>query len=126
MSEAATRFEERRQREHGAQRLRARVPSLATLRLDIAEGHGTINTGPKHSRIVMVDTGPALFEIACLDPSCRDGGYDLTFAVMRGLAEGKDHFTMDCRCNGSVGPAECGRNVHVDVTATYNNNNTAS
>jgi len=119
MSEAALRFEERRQRERDAQRLRARVPSLATLRLDIAEGHGAINAGPKHTRIIMVETGPALFELACTDPSCRGGGYDLTFAVMRGLLEGKAHFEMDGRCEGSVGSADCGRNVHVNVTATY-------
>ena len=118
-SEAAVRFEERRQRERGAQRLKARVPSLATLRLDIAEGNGAIAAGPVHSRIIMVETGPALFELACADPSCRDGGYDVTPTVMRGLLEGKTHFEMDSRCNGSVGSAECGRSVHVGVTATY-------
>jgi len=118
-SEAATRFDERRQREREAQRLRDRVPSLATLRLDIAEGHGAIDAGPKHARIVMVETGAALFELACADPSCRGGGYDITVAVMRGLLDGKAHFEMDRRCEGSVGPAACGRNVHVDVSATY-------
>jgi len=121
-TEAATRFEERRQRERDAQRLRARVPSLATLRLDIAEGHGAIDAGPKHARIVMVETGAALFELSCADPSCRGGGYDLTHSVMRGLLEGKGHFEVDQRCAGSVGSmqsADCGRNVHVDVTATY-------
>ncbi len=118
-SEAATRFADRRQREHEAQRLRARVPSLATLRLDIAEGHGAISAAPKHARIIMVETGPALFELACADPSCRGGGYDLTLSVMRGLLEGKAHFEMDRRCEGTVGSADCGRNVHVDVTATY-------
>ena len=118
-TEATARFEERRQREHDAQRLRARVPSLATLRLDIAEGHGAIDAGPKHARIVMVETGPALFELACADPSCRGGGYDLTLAVLRGLLEGRPHFEVDRRCEGSVGSAECGRNVHVDVNATY-------
>jgi hypothetical protein len=120
MSEAATRFEERRQREHDAQRLRARVPSLATLRLDVVEGHGAISASPKHARIIMVETGPALFELACADPSCRDGGYDLTLAVIRGLLEGKPHFEVDGRCCGNVGSVDCGRNVHVDVTATYN------
>ena len=119
MSEAATRFEERRQREHDAQRLRGRVPSLATLRLDIAEGNGAISASPKHARIIMVDTGPALFELACADPSCKGGGYDLTLAVMRGLLDGKAHFEVDGRCCGSVGSVDCGRNVHVDITATY-------
>lgn len=119
MSEAATRFEERRQRERGAQRLRDRVPSLATLRLEVAEDHGAIGAGPKHARIVSVETGPALFEIACTDPSCRGGGYDLTIAVMRGLLEGKARFAAEGHCSGSIGSAECGRNVHVDVSATY-------
>ncbi len=126
MSEAATRFDERRQRERDAQRLRARVPLLATLRLDVAEGHGAISAGPKHARIVMVETAPALFELACADASCRDGGHDLTVAVMRGLVEGKTHFEVDSQCHGNVGSAECGRNVHVDVSATYNARSTAN
>ncbi len=119
MSQAAAHFEERRQREHGAPRLRDRVPSLATLRFDIVEDRGSLNANPKHTRFIMVETGPALFELACTDPSCRDGGHDLTSAVILGLLEGKSRFEVDRQCRGSVGSVECGRHVHIDVTATY-------
>ncbi len=113
------RFEERKQRERAAQRLTARIPTLATLRLDIAEGRGAISGGPKYARIITVETSPALFDLGCSDPSCRDGGHDLTSHVIRGLLEGKTHFEVDQRCEGNVGGADCGRTMHVDVSATY-------
>lgn len=118
-TEAAARFAERRQREVDAPRLHDRVPELATLRLDITETKGTTNADPKHARIIVVERSPALFAFGCADPSCRDGGHDLTYEVMRGLVEGKTHFEMDQRCDGALGTASCGRNMHVDVTATY-------
>ena len=118
-SEASARFEERRQREREAQRLRDRIPTLATLRLDIAEGRGETYADPKHARIVVVETSPALFAFPCADRSCRDGGHDLTTTILTGLLQGKTHFEVDQLCDGSVGTAECGRNMHVEVTATY-------
>ncbi len=118
-SEASARFEERRRREHEAQRLHDRVPTLATLRLDIAENRGATYADPKHARIVVVETSPALFAFPCSDHSCRDGGHDLTTNILTGLLEGKTHFEMDQPCEGTVGSAECGRNIHVEVTATY-------
>jgi hypothetical protein len=118
-SEAALRFSERRQREEEAPRLRERVPSLATLRLDIAEGRGATNSDPKHSRIILVDTAPALFSLTCADHACKDGGHDLTSSVLRGLLSGATRFDVDDLCYGSIGTAECGRNMHVQVTATY-------
>lgn len=118
-SEAALRFEERRQREHEAGRLHDRVPKLATLRLDVAESHGLTNANQKYARIITVQTCPALFALTCSDPSCRDGGHDLTGHIMRGLIEGKRQFVVDQRCYGSVGSVDCGRNMHVEVTATY-------
>ncbi|MGH7296618.1 MAG: hypothetical protein ACRELB_16890 [Polyangiaceae bacterium] len=118
-SEAGQRFEERRLREEEAPRLRERVPSLATLRLDIAEGRGVTNADPKHTRIIVVDRAPALFSLLCADHACRDGGHDLTSDVMRGLLAGATRFELDDPCRGSVGVAECGRTMHVQVTATY-------
>ncbi len=118
-TEAAARYEDRRQREHQAQRLRDRVPALTSLRLDIAEGRGAISGGPKYARIITVETSPALFLLGCADASCRDGGHNLTTDVLRGLLEGKTHFEIDQVCNGSVGTADCGRTTHVEVTATY-------
>jgi hypothetical protein len=118
-SEAALRFQERRQREHDAPRLKDVVPNLATLRFDVTEGRGATNSDPKHTRIIMVDTSPALFVMGCADRSCKEGGYDLTDAILRGLHSGSTQFEVDDTCNGSVGSAGCGRSMHVVVTATY-------
>lgn len=118
-NEAALRFAERRQREDDAPRLRDRVPSLATLRLEVTDGRGVTDVGPKHVRIIVVDTAPALFSLTCGDDACRDGGHDLTSSVLRGLVAGATRFDLEDRCYGSRGSAECGRTVRVRVTATY-------
>lgn len=113
------RFQERRERERTAQRLSTRVPNLATLRLDINDSHGVIGVGPKYARIFTVATTPALFTIACADPSCRDGGHDVTSYVLRGLLDGKTQFAFDEHCQGNVGTANCERKLHIEVSATY-------
>jgi len=118
-SEAALRFAERLQREQEAPRLRERVPSLATLRLEITDGRGATSADPKHVRIIVVDTAPALFSLTCGDHGCRDGGHDVTSDVLRGLLAGATHFEVDDACFGTVGSAECGRTMRVEVSATY-------
>jgi hypothetical protein len=118
-SEAALRFEERRQREHEAPRLRDLVPRLATLRLEISESRGSTSAEPKHVRIIVVDTAPALFMLTCGDHACRGGGHDVTSAVMRGLLSGATRFEVEDLCYGNLGHAECGRMMHVQVIATY-------
>jgi hypothetical protein len=118
-SEAALRFAERRQREQEAPRLRERVPSLETLRLEITDGRGATNADPKHVRIIVVDTAPALFSLTCGDHGCREGGHDLTSDVLRGLLAGAAHFEVTDACFGAVGAAECGRTMRVEVSATY-------
>jgi hypothetical protein len=119
-SEAAQRFAERRRREDEAPRLRERVPSLASLRLEIEEKRGSNSAGdPKHVRVVVVESAPALFFIPCGDHACRDGGHDVTSAVLRGLQSGLERFELEDPCAGSVGTAECGRVVHILVTATH-------
>ena len=118
-SEAALRFAERRQREQEAPRLRQRVPSLATLRLEITDGRGATSADPKHVRIIVVDTAPALFALTCGDHGCRDGGHDVTSDVLRGLLAGATHFEVTDACFGAIGAAECGRTMRVEVSATY-------
>jgi hypothetical protein len=118
-TEAALRFAERRQREEEAPRLHERVPALKSLRLDIAESRGETNADPKHSRIIMVDTAPALFWLTCADHSCKEGGHDITNLMLPNLLSGTTKFSIEDACYGSVGHAECGRRMLVDVTATY-------
>jgi hypothetical protein len=118
-AEAALRFAERRQREDDAPRLRERVPTLATLRLEVTDGRGGAAEGPRHARIVVVETAPALFSLTCGDHACRGGGHDLTSSVMRGLLAGVTRFDVEDTCAGSLGGAGCDRTVRVQVTATY-------
>jgi hypothetical protein len=119
-SEAAQRYAERRRREDAAPRLRERVPQLATLRLEVEERRGTASAGdPKHVRLVVVDSAPALFALPCGDHACRDGGHEVTDEVLRALSAGATRFELEDTCHGSIGTAQCGAVMHVTVTATY-------
>src|SRR5438105_23676 len=91
----------------------------AAARLEPNDNQGVMAAGPKYGRIFPVEAGPALFVFACANPSCRDGGHDLTSSVLRGLSEGKTEFSLDQHCEGNVRTANCERSLHVDVTATY-------
>jgi hypothetical protein len=118
-TEAALRYAERLQREQEAPRLRDRVPALASLRLEITDGRNLTSADPKHTRIIMVETAPALFSLTCGDHACRDGGHDVTHAVLDGLRARATRFEVQDACYGSVGMAQCGRTMLVEITATY-------
>jgi hypothetical protein len=119
-SEAAQRFAERRRREDAAPRIREVVPNLATLRLEIDERRGASNAGdPKHVRLVVVDSAPALFNLPCGDHACKDGGHDMTDNVLRALQAGATRFELEDTCHGNVGKAFCGAVMHILITATY-------
>lgn len=119
-SEAAQRFAERRRREDEAPRLRDAVPALATLRLEVDERRGVMNAGdPKHVRLVVVDSAPALFSLPCGDHSCRDGGHEMTDAVLRALHTGAARIELEDACHGTIGTAPCGLVMHIVATATY-------
>ena len=118
--EAAQRFAERRRREDAAPRLRDAVPSLATLRLEIDERKGTTSAGdPKHVRLVVVDSAPALFSLPCGDRACREGGHEMTDAVLRALQAGAGRIELEDTCQGNVGTVSCGAVMHIVLTATY-------
>jgi hypothetical protein len=119
-SEAAQRFAERRRREDAAPRLREAVPALATLRLEVDERRGVANSGdPKHVRLVVVDSAPALFSLPCGDHSCRDGGHEMTEAIVRALQARAARIELEDPCHGTIGTAPCGAVMHILVTATY-------
>lgn len=118
--EGAGRFAERRQRERDAPRLKAEVPRLASLRLEVEERRGSTSLPEsKHVRLVVVDHAPALFVLLCADSACRDGEHDLTSRVMRYLQSGATEFVVEDDCNGTIGSANCGRVVRVLGKATY-------
>jgi hypothetical protein len=118
--EAAARFAERRKREDEAPRLSAELPRLKTLRLAIEERRGSIETPEtKHTRLVVVAHAPALFLVPCGDPSCLDGGHDVTDTLMRQLRAGAAEVVAEHECQGSVGTSHCGRVLRVRGEATY-------
>jgi hypothetical protein len=118
-TEASARFAERRAREEAAPRLLERNPDLLTLKLEVEESHEGGIAGTKHVRHIVVERAPALFAIPCGDPSCQNGGYEITDAIMRGLASHSTQFVADDRCLGSIGNASCNRVLRVTAIATY-------
>ena len=118
-SEAAQRLAERRRREDEAPRLKAQVPSLVKLDLEMSDRKGLADAATTYVRRVVIASAPALFEVPCADPSCRDGGHDLTYSIMRGLREGRTSFDGEDVCHGSVGSATCGRTLRYVATASY-------
>jgi hypothetical protein len=118
--DAARRAQERRQRAERARKLTELVPELGSLRLEIDETlDGSSITGARHIRHIVVDHAPALFEIPCSAPDCRDGGHDLTDAVLGALQTGSTQFAGEDVCRGSVGTGDCGRVLHFVAHARY-------
>ena len=118
--DAANRFAERRRREDEAPRLSTEAPKLDTLRLDLEERRpGVVSAEVSHIRRVVVAHAPAMFEVPCSDPSCQDGGHDLTNGIMRALRNGDEKFEGEDTCLGQVGNASCERVLRYVGTATY-------
>jgi hypothetical protein len=118
--EAELRFNERRKREDEARRLHAQVPALRTLKLEVEEQRGTSALAEtKHVRVIVVERAPALFLLPCGDRDCRDGGHDVTDAMLRGLASSHERFEIEDTCIGNIRGAECGRTVRIVAKASY-------
>ena len=119
-SEGAQRFAERRQRENESRRLIAEVPRLRSLALEIEEkSNGGPVAEPTHVRRVVVQHAPALFFLPCGDARCKEGGHDVTHAIMTALRDSETHFKGQDVCTGSVGTAQCVRVLHFAGIATY-------
>jgi hypothetical protein len=106
-SPTAIRFAERRRREDDAPKLRAQVPNLVSLQLDIDD------------RRVVIDRAPALFVWPCGDPQCANGEHDLTTTVMSALRAHETSFHGEDACMGSVGPNACSRVLQFEAFAAY-------
>jgi hypothetical protein len=119
-SEAAQRAAERRLREDEAPRLAEVVPKLLTLRIQMDERRrGTQLPESSHIRLVPVENAPALFVVPCHDTLCRDGGHDITNAVLSVVRQGSVHHVGEDECRGYLGSEGCGRVLHYVIDATY-------
>jgi hypothetical protein len=93
---------------------------VAKLNLTIEEGPLATGLHPlRYTRPIVVAHAPALFLLPCGDPRCVDGGYDLTRAVLSGLASHAPRFSGECACEGSVGSSACGRKLRFLADADY-------
>lgn len=119
-TEASIRADERRKRDDEAPRLKNEVPRLIELRMELEEhqGEGTILSA-RHIRHVPVQYAPARFEIPCTDSSCKEGGHDLTWGILRTLKESQASFDGEDACNGQLGSGSCRRVLHFQIHAKY-------
>ena len=118
--EAAQRFADRRKREDEAPRLSTEIPKLDSLRLEVEERRsGGVVAEASHIRRIVVDSAPALFMLSCGDPSCKEGGHDVTHSIMRALQSGATRFEGEDVCTGQIGSATCQRVLHYVGIAIY-------
>ena len=119
-TQAAERFAERRRQEDDAARLRDVAPDLVACKVELAERRADVGIAEvAHTRHLVVARAPALLFIPCSDPSCRDGGHDISSTLLRGLRERRRDIRGEDSCNGNVGTAHCGRLLQFHAHATY-------
>lgn len=119
-TDASERYAARKRQEDEAPRLKEIVPNVTACKVEVVEKHrDTTVPDVSHTRHIVVAHAPALLVIPCCDPSCRDGGHDVTTQLLRGLREGRPVFEGDDVCRGSIGSVECGRTLHFTARATY-------
>lgn len=118
--EAAERFAERRRREDSAPRLHDVVPTLTSCTLLLEDARAeAVSAEVSYTRRIVVEHAPALFVVPCSDPSCKDGGHDVTTPIMMGLKGRQTEIVGTDTCYGHTGTAPCGRNLTFRVKATY-------
>jgi hypothetical protein len=110
---AKQRSQERRQREDEAPRLIKEVRRLTSLHIDV------VNGGTQYVWRIVVERAPALFEIACLEPACTNGGHDITRSVMQALRASSVRFEGEGVCPGDLPLGACGRSLKYVAKATY-------
>jgi hypothetical protein len=117
-SEAAKRSQDRREREDSAERLHDVVPRLSTLALELHDTRGE-EQGPSYTRRVVVERAPALFDVPCMEPECKEGGHEVTAPILRALRAGQTRFEGEHTCDGQVGRGHCGRVLRYVGLATF-------
>jgi len=118
--ERTERRNQRMAREDAAGKLLERAPDLTDLHIEIDETpRGGSVGGTRYIRRVVLAQAPALFEVSCSEPRCRDGGYDVTSEILAALASRRTLFEGQQSCAGRCSLGDCGRVLHYVATATY-------
>ncbi|HEX2731993.1 MAG TPA: hypothetical protein VHM70_10315 [Polyangiaceae bacterium] len=113
---------DRWRREDSAPRLLDEVPKLKTLVLslrDMRSSHPI--AGSERKQHVVVSRAAGLFEIACAEPRCEEGGHDLTREILDHLRSGKTEFSGESECRGMLVNTGCTRVLQYVANATYGN-----
>lgn len=110
---------ERRRREDESPRLRAVVPRLVAVRLELSESRGQGQIESSHIKRIALEHAPSVFMIPCGEPRCKHGSYDLTDAILPGLRKGLLRIEATDSCMGDVGSGQCGRVIHCVAVAEY-------
>lgn len=119
-TEASQQAAERRQREDRAPRLKAEVPALESLKLEVQEmRQGASVPETVHIKHVSVPHAPALFDLPCLDTTCAGGGHDVTNQVLAALRAKTAKFQGEHACGGTTRTAPCTRVMRYVALATY-------
>lgn len=111
---------ERWQREDAAPRLAVEVPGLASLSLVLRDcAEDTALRSKSRTQHVIVERAAALFEVACTERKCENGGFDLTKDVLAALRRRETSAEGVAQCNGTVGQGYCRCTLEYVVRATY-------
>lgn len=95
-------------------------PRLESLRFEVRERRsGAPVAEAGYIRRIVVANAPALFVLPCGDPSCRDGGHDVTHGVLSALRSSAGRFEGEDSCTGQTGSAQCSRELQYVAFATY-------
>jgi hypothetical protein len=110
---------EQRRRDDAAIRLADEIRTLRSLRIRFDERRADgQTTGMSYSKVVVISSAPATFEIRCMEPRC-DGRHDLTSHILSSLRRQLTSFDAESACNGIVGDIECNRLLAYSCDATY-------
>lgn len=110
---------EQRRRDDSAARLCDEIRTLRTLRIRFDERRATdSNPGMIYSKVIVIGTAPATFEIRCTEPRC-DGRHDLTSHILSSLRRQLPSFRAESACGGIVGDLECNRVLAYTCEASY-------
>jgi hypothetical protein len=110
---------ERRRQEDESVRLRVAVPNLLKLRLELSESRGNGQVEIAYIRRVTLESAPSVFLMACGDPRCKHGWYDLTPQILSWLRRGERRIEATGTCGGDVGTARCNRVLQCVAVAEY-------
>lgn len=109
----------RAERETYAGTLLAKVPDLVVLDIAVHESRPGGCYDSRYIRRVVVSHAAALFELACTQADCEDGGYDITREVLASLAAHRTRFEGEQSCRGRGKVLDCTQVLRCVATAKY-------